>query len=484
MRLFDLSFRYKIPLWSSALILLTAAAISLSFGFQAYDDLRNDMLRSSEGLGRTLVKTLYPAMLNDDVWRAYELVNAPYHGKTDGHVAFQAEDIIVFNEKQQVFVASQPERYPLLTEIAQLGGAFPRLAHAIRAARDVTPIILDQPDSPLMLLAIPIMADDVMLGSLVMVHAKSKYWPRFTALIQRAMLITLLVLAVLLPINWYWGQRMAIPLMQLAARLGVIRQRVPDDLEPGLYAYNDELGRLFQAFGVMVKELREKEYLEKQMLQSERMAAIGRLTAGIAHEINNPLGGMLTAIDTLKHHGSPDPLTARTVSLIERGLQQIKETVAALLVEAKLKSRNLAPQDVDDVLTLILPEAQKRSVQPEFHNSLNAQVSLPSTLVRQIMINLLLNAVDAAGDQGHVTMTIKTDGEMLQLSVTNDGKQIPQHHLEYLFEPFNRLSETGHGLGLWATYQIVQQLSGKISAASEDGMTRFDVSLPLGKTLE
>lgn len=478
MRLFDLSFRFKIPLWGSSLIVLTAVVVSLSFGYQAYEGLRHDMIRSSEVLARTLVKTLYPAMVHDDIWRAFELVNAPYHGAKDD-LDFQAESVIVFNEHKQIFVSSQPERFPLLAEMRLMDGSFLRLADALDHAEGNATIIVEQPGSSTMLLAIPVIGDGVALGSVVMVHSSDKLWPRFLVLMDRALIITLMVLGVLLPINWYWGQRMAVPLVLLAQRLGSIRQHLPDELEPELYAYNDELGRLFQAFGVMLGELREKEHLEKQMLQSERMAAIGRLTAGIAHEINNPLGGMLTAIDTLKNHGSPDPLTARTVSLLERGLQQIRETVGALLVEAKLKSRSLTPQDVDDVLTLVTPQAEKNGIHIETVNALAGEIAVPSTLARQTTINLLLNAIQAAGEQGLVKLKIWTNNGQLRIEVSNGGKEIAPEQMQYLFEPFNPLSESGHGLGLWVTYQIVQQLGGQISATSGNGETRFSVVIPL-----
>lgn len=479
MRLFDLSFRYKIPLWGCMLILLTAGVISLSFGIETYRGLQHDMTTSSIALGRTLAKTIYPALVHDDIWHAFELVNAPYRDATNDNLEFQAEIVIVFNERKQVFVSNHPDNYPLLAEMGQLGSVFPKLAEALANARDDTPIILEQPDTSIVLLAIPIISDDVMLGSLVMVLSTSKLWPRFLSMVQRAAFITLLVLAVLLPINWYWGQRMAVPLMMLAQRFGTMRKHLPEEIEPNLYAYNDELGRLFKAFSVMLGELREKEAMERQMIQSERMAIIGRLTAGIAHEINNPLGGMLNAIDTLKHHGSPDRLTERTISLLERGLQQVRETVATLLVQTKTKSRNLTPQDVDDVLTLIMPQAEKNGLHIETRNNMGGELAVPSTLVRQIMINLLINAVQAAGELGRVVLEIVDIPGQLRITVSNDGKEIAPDQMKYLFEPFNPLSESGHGLGLWVTYQIVQQLGGQISATSQDGITQFVVVIPM-----
>jgi two-component system, NtrC family, sensor kinase len=479
MWLFDLSLRHKIPLWGSVLILFTAAALSASFGFQAYDDLKSDTVRSSEDLGRTLVKTLHTALLHDDVWRAYEIINTAYHGATPAKDPLHAENLIVVNDKQQIFVSNRPDRYPILSELSALGGLFPEVARRLARTQDDRPIMVDRDDSASMLLVLPIVADDVVLGGLVMVHSKSLYTARFNALAGRATLITLVVLAVLLPINWYWGRRMSIPLVSLAERIGTLRERLPDDLEPGIYEYRDELGRLFQAFSTMLSQLREKEYLERQMVQSERMAAIGRLAAGIAHEINNPLAGMLTAIDTLRHHGSVEPLAAKTISLVERGLRQIKDTVAALLVEARIKSHALCAQDVDDVYTLVMPEAQDRAARVELRNAIEGTLPLPSTLIRQVMINLLLNAVQAAGRQGRIMLEAMRDRDRLRIRVSNDGRQIPADQMKYLFEPFNRMSESGHGLGLWVTYQIVQQLGGHVAVESDDGITRFTVEIPL-----
>jgi C4-dicarboxylate-specific signal transduction histidine kinase len=93
---------------------------------------------------------------------------------------------------------------------------------------------------------------------------------------------------------------MTLPLVQLSARIGEIGKKWPEELDAKLYAHRDELGRLFEAYTQMLQDLKDREALENKMVQSERLAALGQLSAGIAHEINNPLSGMLTAIDTLK----------------------------------------------------------------------------------------------------------------------------------------------------------------------------------------
>jgi len=226
--------------------------------------------------------------------------------------------------------------------------------------------------------------------------------------------------------------------------------------------------------------LEGKQRLERQIVTADRLAAIGRLTAGIAHEINNPLAGMLTAIDTARKHGEPDPISASTLSLVERGLQQIRHSVSALLVEARFEARALTPQDVEDVRTLLEPESVTREQTLLWESHLNRAVPLPSTPIRQILINLILNAIQAAGRGGTVTCHIRADTEQMSFEVRNDGRAIPAELMEHLFEPFSSGSEGGSGLGLWVTYQIVEQLRGTIRVKSGPPETEFAVALPLG----
>lgn len=478
---FNLSFRYKIPLWGSLLIVAGALAVSASLMYRAYDDLREDLLIGSAGLGRTLAVTLFPAMLHDDVWRAFEIVNAPLKDVPPDN-PIRAEMILVLDNAGQVYVSSNPETVPMLAEFGRLSREHARIAERLARLDDRQPTAIDLPDASHFYVVTPIADEQARLGTLVIVHARDVILPRFWSAAGRGGLAALLVLAVLLPINWYWGQRMAVPLVQLAARMEQLGRKTPDDLDPGLYAYEDELGRLFAAYRRTVKELRAKAALEREMVKSERLAAVGRLAAGMAHEINNPLGGMLTAIDTLKCHGALDARTAKTISLVERGLTQIKETVGALLVEARLKSREVTPQDIEDVHTLLAPQAHRKALHLDWRNGLVEDAHLPATLVRQILINLLLNAIRAAAERGEVGCEVaQCDGE-LRLMVTNDGKLLSAEQMEHLFEPFSPLSESGHGLGLWVTYQIVLQLGGRIAAERENDRMRFVVRLPLGES--
>ena len=477
--LFNLSLRIKLPLWGSFLIVATALAVSGALMFRAYDDLKEDLLISSKSLGRTLAKSLFRAMLHDDVWRTFEMVQAPLHGEA-GDNPVQPDAIIVLDRNYRIVVSSRPTEMPMLAEMRHFGREEAALVDAIEALQGRDAHTVELPDSDHLYVVVPIADEAALLGTLVISHSKSVFMPRFWRTAQSGALIGLLVLAVLLPANWYWGRRMAGPLVQLAGHVEGLGRGVPDDLDPDLYAYRDELGRLFQSYLRMVRELREKAMLERQVVQTERLAAVGRLAAGIAHEINNPLGGMLTAIDTLKCHADADPRTLKTISLLERGLVQVKDTVAALLVEARLKSRDLGQQDIEDVRTLVAPAAHKKRLRLSWDNALPETLPLSATLLRQILINLLLNAIQAANEGGDIGCRIGIEAGELVTVVTNDGKLLTPEQMEHLFEPFSPLSESGHGLGLWVTWQIAHQLGGSIAARVKENLMVFEVRIPIG----
>jgi signal transduction histidine kinase len=479
MRLRDLSLRYKIPLRVSALVVGTAVIVTGALILREYDEVKHDLAANATTLGRVLANTLVVPLTHDDVWRAFELINSPFSaGNIDGYDA-AAELILVVNPQHQIYVSTEPTRYPMLTELKRVGRDFEILQEQFERIDAQQPTLAEVEDSDYIYVRIPVLHDKILLGTLVIAYSKSVFIPRFYSLVYRAVLGTLAVLAVLLPICWYWGHMIGVPFVRLAQAMGTVGSRLPQQHELVLYEGGDEVGQVGRAFRGMVEQLREKADLEQQVMASERLAAVGRLSAGIAHEINNPLGGMLNAISTYKRHGGDPALTDKTISLLERGLLQIKDTVAALLVEARLESHPLTPQDIEDVRTLIQPAVHRKSARLAWESEVAEALPLPSTLVRQILINLLLNAGNAVEESGCVEVRITREGRSLAMMVTNDGKYITAERLPYLFEPFSQRSDKGQGLGLWVTYQIVQQLRGEISVKSEPGQTRFTVNLPL-----
>jgi signal transduction histidine kinase len=475
----DLSFRYKIPLRGAILVVVTAILLTGALIYREYRDIRQDLLSSSASMARVLAKTLVTPLVHDDVWRSYEIINAPFVGEGGASNPIIADFIVVLDRHGKIYIASHPARYPMLTDPGRANPDFNRFQEAIRAHKEFETRAVELDGTDTLYMVTPITADGVLLGSLIMGYAKHGFRPRFLGMAKSGALVAFLVVLLIIPASWYWAQRFADPLVSLADTMARAKGSIPDDADLRIAESGDEIGRLGSAFKGMLNGLREREALEKQVILSERLAALGRLAAAVAHEINNPLGGMLNALNTFKRHGSEDPLAARTFSLVERGLLQIQDTVSAMLVEVRQHSHDLTPQDIEDTRTLVLPDAQRKSVRCAWNNTIDRPLPLPATPVRQILINLLLNAVQAVEQDGRMGCDIAVADGRLRILVSNTGTYIPQEAMEVLFEPLSSQRENGHGLGLWVTYQLVRQLGGEISAESTPEETRFTVFLPV-----
>jgi signal transduction histidine kinase len=454
--------------------------LTASLIYREYRALKADVVSTAASMSRVLANTLVTPMIHDDVWRAYEIINSPFSTTSESNPKI-ADFVVVLDRRNQVYIATRPADFRMLGDPGRTNPDFNRLLALLPEVKEFENRAVDLDGSEMIYVLTPIVSDGVSLGMLVMGYSKNAFLPRFLEILRSGALVSLLVLAILIPASWLWAQRFAQPLVNLADVMGRVGTSIPDDSEIGVEQSGDEIGRLAKAFAGMLGELREKQAMEGQMILSERLAAVGRLSAAIAHEINNPLGGMLNAISTFRRHGNDDPLTLHTLSLIEGGLQQISETVSALLVEATHRSHPLSRQDVEDIRTLVLPDAHKKNADLVWQNLFDEIIAIPATPVRQILLNLLLNALQAVYDGGTVFCRIDCQNGQLTILVGNDGQFIAREAMEALFEPLPSAREGSHGLGLWVTYQLVQQLGGEITAESEPGETRFTVTLPTNR---
>lgn len=479
-----ISLGYKIPIRVAVLVIVTASVLASVLVYRSIGNLRDNMIANADSLGHVIADTLIEPLLHDDVWRAFEIINIPFNLSQGQYRGQEAEYILVLDANNKVFVSTKPERFPILSDPINIEPHLSPVVMNPPELHDQLPFIIETPRINSFYLATVIQTDGVRLGTLIVSYSMEPFKNRFYSLTRSAILFTLLVLAVLLPLGVYWANKMAAPLLQLSESMNRITRNLPEPNEISIEETNDEIGQLAKSFKTMLAELKGKEQLQQQIIISDRLAAIGRLTAGVAHEINNPLGGMLNAISTYKRHGVQDPLTLKTLSILERGLQQIKETVAALLVETKAQSRPFDLKDVTDICTLVQSDVSGKQINFTCDIDIAGAQPLSSTLVRQIIINLLLNAIHATQWQGRVRLHIWSDNSYLHLEVFNDGSYIPKEKISYLFEPFASLSQSGSGLGLWVIYQIVQQLNGVITVQSEPDETRFTIQLPLQEAHE
>ena len=241
---------------------------------------------------------------------------------------------------------------------------------------------------------------------------------------------------------------------------------------------------------IRTAEKRARE-LDAQLLQSQKMAAIGEIAAGIAHEINNPLAVITQEGEWLEHVLSgeaQDMSEARSsLSAMQAQVSRCADITRNLLNLARAWKPIRQPTDlnrcVEDMVRLVERGAGSGKVTFErvYDQSLPT-IPLDPPLFRQAALNLLVNAAQAAADGGRVTISTGREGDKVRLSVADDGPGIAPEHLARVFDPFftTKAPGKGTGLGLSITQRIVDRLGGLISAANRPGGGAvFTIELPL-----
>lgn len=235
---------------------------------------------------------------------------------------------------------------------------------------------------------------------------------------------------------------------------------------------------------------RELESAQQRLVHTERLASMGQLSAGVAHEINNPLGTVLIYSHMLLKQLRADEASRADIEMIVNEATRCKRIVRGLLDFARQSRVSKAPTDpaalVHEVMVLMTPRAREKGVQldTEIAQGLPTMMLDPDQ-IKQMLVNLVGNAIDAITDsQGRIITRVfrrGNDGPLI-LEVEDNGVGIPQEHLDRLFTPFFTTKEIGKGtgLGLAIAYGIVKMHSGDIGAQSEMGKgTKFTVSLPV-----
>ena len=226
---------------------------------------------------------------------------------------------------------------------------------------------------------------------------------------------------------------------------------------------------------------------QKQLVQSEKMASLGKLAAGVAHEINNPLTGILTyAEDLIEEAPEGDP-RLDDYRVIQRETMRCREIVRQLLGFARHGETRRVPTSVNDVLRRTvelvahLPSFRDVRVAEDFQDGLPLVPADPGQL-QQVFLNFLVNAAEAMprGGEARIVTRLRRDAPGIVASVSDTGVGIPEEMLDRIFEPFfSTKGGKSNGLGLSVSWGIIEQHGGKIEVQSQKGAgTTFKVYLP------
>ncbi len=242
----------------------------------------------------------------------------------------------------------------------------------------------------------------------------------------------------------------------------------------------------------LVKDIEQLRQMEKQMAQADKLASIGELSAGIAHEINNPLGVILGYTQLLLRRKDSDEGLHGDLKIIEKHVRNCKAIVEDLLNFARSSPTVREPTDInaliEDVVHFITHHAKmgKTTLTARYDGEL-PRIRIDDKKIRQVIINLVMNALYAVGTTGSIRIEteLAAADNTAVIRVIDDGPGIDPVHLERIFDPFYTTKPTGEGtgLGLSVSYGIVANHGGDIQVVSIPGeKTSFRVSLPLEPT--
>jgi PAS domain S-box-containing protein len=239
--------------------------------------------------------------------------------------------------------------------------------------------------------------------------------------------------------------------------------------------------------------LRDVESIERigdQLQVSERLAALGRVTAGVAHEVKNPLNSMRLWLEVLKANMPIEPEPQQAVKMLDSEIDRLDRAVKTFLnftkpVELKLEETDLRIL-LDDVLDAARPSITKAGLRliadwpAEF-----PAVLVDRQIIHQALLNLLLNACEFTDLGGQITVELRRNGEFATISVSDSGRGIPLADRQKIFQLFFTTRPGGSGIGLANTFRFVQLHNGRIEFESEAGRgTTFRIELPLAHPIE
>jgi len=506
---------------STSLVLLVFMALFAYFNIETLKKIfLEEAISDADKLSEAIIKTTHHQMLDDDRLRAYQMIQEVGTQKgieiirlvnKDGRIIFstQEDEIGTFIDKTAaacnmchagttpLIQASTMNRSRIFSN--KDGKQVLGLAKAIYNEESCYTAECHFHPQNFRVLGVL----DVVVSLDNMVDLASSYRNKFISM------TIFLVLLIWLSITLCTQALVSQPVKQLLTHTNLLARGELNSTVPSYSS--DELGELATAFNTMTISLkkardeledwgrnlefkveertRQLKLIQDQLVRSEKLASLGELVAGIAHEINNPLTGILVFASLLEKNQHLDPATKSDLALISRECQRCASIVRGLLEFSRESVPHKDWVSLNDIMDASVALVQHQSSFHDITIIKEYDASLPPALVdanqiQQVLVNILLNASHAMPQGGELRIVsgIDSANAIVYVSISDTGHGIPEENMKKIFDPFFTTKEnSGTGLGLSVSYGIISSHGGKIEVQSRVGVgTDFTVKLPIG----
>lgn len=455
----------RVPLVAAALMIVLGVIASQSV-LSALGRLHDARLSETARLHvQGLSVALGPSVVRQDVWEVYDILDRARFA-SDGQRLLLT---VVADERGRVLAATDPHRAPVGVPVDNY------------EKEAVGPESVRMTGEPVLRVKAPLnyqgreigrIVTELDVTDLLTERRKAALW----LLLGNALATALLAFG-----GWLAVARILRPVGMIVRAMddskGAPRPISDSDIPKG----DPGLVRLISTYNRMTTAVKERADAERRLAERERFVSLGRLSSSLAHEINNPLGGLLNAADTINAYADRPAVVRQSAELLQRGLNHLREVTRAILDENRIDraGRPLRPEDFEDLRLLFEPEIHSREQALDWwvDASADALAPFPAASVRQFTLNLLLNAAAAAGRKGSVGLRVANGGGNLAITVTDNGPGMSPDNVVRLTR--SGAPTNGGGVGLRMVHDLVAQASGRVDVDRQEGVTVVTVTLPL-----
>jgi signal transduction histidine kinase len=471
-------------------ILVTTCAIiamMTALGYLAVEREKSILYAEVEKQGRLLGETLAIPIINDLIYEKLGLVEEG--GLIDNYTAE------VFHRKgaDLLYVAILDEEGKVIShnDITEYGKVYSDdLTRRILAAEQTTVQRFSRDGHNALDFGVPLSIGTKRWGTLKFGISLEKVEREILAMVKRIAALTVVLLLGGFVIVVLLSRRFISPITRLA---DAMEQARGDSLDLKVDVKgSDEIAVLGERFNSMIERIRQaNEELKKtheKLVRSEKLASIGVLAAGVAHEINNPLGGIFNCLQMLKQSGADPNLREKYLDLVREGMDRIESTVSKLLWMSRKKERALVEVNVRNAVEGAYSFLRYKISDGRiaFRNEVPEELGFTFDAhdLQQLLLNLFINAVHAMRAEGVLTVRAAGHESFVAIDIIDNGAGIPPENLGRVFDPFftTKPAGEGTGLGLWLAYEVVRSYGGEIAVESETGKgSRFTMRFPAGE---